>query len=193
MNTMHQGDLAQLLATCTFSYSPYQLLPFTGSRTTNTLRCEDSTETGGGRGARHWHPALRKEIKDRLLLQVLFFCSPSTLDMVKALHSNFRVFLLWASFAPPLLYSIPFPPPLWFWVKGKQFLFLLFSHPAFLQHSIFTFLILDDALTYWSSSCSLLLVLNRKHQGLHFQAQCSKNQFLLLIFQFYASGSMLQI
>lgn len=35
--------------------------------------------------------------------------------------SNFRVFLLWVSSAPPLLYSAPFPPLLWFWVKGKQF------------------------------------------------------------------------
>jgi len=43
MNTMDQGDLVQLLATCMFSYSPYQLLPYAGNRSTNTLRCEYST------------------------------------------------------------------------------------------------------------------------------------------------------
>lgn len=35
-------DLAQLVATCTFSYNPYQPFPFVGSKSTNTLRCEQS-------------------------------------------------------------------------------------------------------------------------------------------------------
>lgn len=136
INTTDQGDLAQLRAMCTFSHSPYQLHPFAGSRSTNSLRCKNSTETETKQN-KQTSKQKSTEInhsgksKQRLPLQVLFFCSPSTLDIVKALHSNFRVFLLWTPFAPPLLYSTPFPPPLGFWVKGKQFL-LSFSCPAFL-------------------------------------------------------------
>lgn len=128
MNTTDQGDLAQLLLSA-HSHTDYFHLLVGGAQIPWGVKTAQKLER---KKKRHLNPALRKEIKERLLLQVLLFCSPSILYIVKALHSTFRVFLLRASFAPPHLYSTPFPPPLWFWVKGKQFLFLLFSCSAFL-------------------------------------------------------------
>lgn len=114
----------------TFSCSSYQLLPLAGSRRPNTLRCEDSTETGLAE-KRPWHPSLRKEVKARLPLQLFFFLQSIYTKYYKGFALQFQGLSSLGLFCPPLLYSTPFPPPLWFWVKGKQFLFFLFSCPAF--------------------------------------------------------------